>query len=112
RPPPSGISPLADAEHAGDVRGLRARRRARPRAHARPPRPSGARAHLAGGSRGLTTIQHFHILRNMKTIARLPLAQLSADESHVEAFKALAQDRKSTRLNSSHVAISYAVFCL
>src|SRR5207253_6429340 len=23
-----------------------------------------------------------------------------------------AQDRKSTRLNSSHVAISYAVFCL
>src|SRR5207253_8855074 len=25
---------------------------------------------------------------------------------------ALARDRKSTRLNSSHVAISYAVFCL
>src|SRR5439155_9907093 len=25
---------------------------------------------------------------------------------------ALHQDRKSTRLNSSHVAISYAVFCL
>src|SRR5207253_8130401 len=25
---------------------------------------------------------------------------------------ALAEDRKSTRLNSSHVAISYAVFCL
>src|SRR5690625_3298555 len=24
----------------------------------------------------------------------------------------VAQDRKSTRLNSSHVAISYAVFCL
>src|SRR5207253_10700341 len=24
----------------------------------------------------------------------------------------LSQDRKSTRLNSSHVAISYAVFCL
>src|SRR5207253_8700883 len=28
-----------------------------------------------------------------------------------EAFHA-CQDRKSTRLNSSHVAISYAVFCL
>src|SRR5690625_6708282 len=25
---------------------------------------------------------------------------------------AISQDRKSTRLNSSHVAISYAVFCL
>src|SRR5439155_11214637 len=28
------------------------------------------------------------------------------------ARQAQAQDRKSTRLNSSHVAISYAVFCL
>src|SRR5690625_5884168 len=27
-------------------------------------------------------------------------------------FLAFALDRKSTRLNSSHVAISYAVFCL
>src|SRR5690625_5699826 len=32
----------------------------------------------------------------------------------LEKFKTLTpdQDRKSTRLNSSHVAISYAVFCL
>src|SRR5437660_1798502 len=29
-----------------------------------------------------------------------------------EPGKACDQDRKSTRLNSSHVAISYAVFCL
>src|SRR5437870_11316795 len=28
------------------------------------------------------------------------------------AFKKDGTDRKSTRLNSSHVAISYAVFCL
>src|SRR5207253_9455659 len=28
------------------------------------------------------------------------------------ALIALGKDRKSTRLNSSHVAISYAVFCL
>src|SRR5207253_3118172 len=28
------------------------------------------------------------------------------------AIVVLTQDRKSTRLNSSHVAISYAVFCL
>src|SRR5437660_7301959 len=27
-------------------------------------------------------------------------------------MKTLKKDRKSTRLNSSHVAISYAVFCL
>src|SRR5437870_5976294 len=29
-----------------------------------------------------------------------------------ESGKGSATDRKSTRLNSSHVAISYAVFCL
>src|SRR5439155_11441126 len=29
-----------------------------------------------------------------------------------EAHRRIHQDRKSTRLNSSHVAISYAVFCL
>src|SRR5690606_40203744 len=29
-----------------------------------------------------------------------------------EISRALTQDRKSTRLNSSHVKISYAVFCL
>src|SRR5690625_6358910 len=30
----------------------------------------------------------------------------------LDVVKDLAEDRKSTRLNSSHVAISYAVFCL
>src|SRR5690625_6355745 len=30
----------------------------------------------------------------------------------LNARSQLAEDRKSTRLNSSHVAISYAVFCL
>src|SRR5699024_12076364 len=45
---------------------------------------------------------------------------LRADERFVEFAKAfmdkkklvLTLDRKSTRLNSSHVSISYAVFCL
>src|SRR5690606_41379318 len=32
--------------------------------------------------------------------------------AHEEAFADDAGDRKSTRLNSSHVKISYAVFCL
>src|SRR5690606_39569993 len=32
--------------------------------------------------------------------------------AHVTARGAVRQDRKSTRLNSSHVKISYAVFCL
>src|SRR5699024_3952175 len=48
-----------------------------------------------------------------------PAAGASPEENvsmwpHVEAriMEIAAQDRKSTRLNSSHVSISYAVFCL
>src|SRR5690625_3274945 len=33
-------------------------------------------------------------------------------QPHIALFLAFLKDRKSTRLNSSHVAISYAVFCL
>src|SRR5699024_12120564 len=32
--------------------------------------------------------------------------------NHLTPIIAYRQDRKSTRLNSSHVSISYAVFCL
>src|SRR5690625_6097192 len=35
-----------------------------------------------------------------------------ADFKKLAGHAAIGQDRKSTRLNSSHVAISYAVFCL
>src|SRR5437870_7235088 len=34
------------------------------------------------------------------------------DEAAAPALGEAGEDRKSTRLNSSHVAISYAVFCL
>src|SRR5690606_41043108 len=34
------------------------------------------------------------------------------DNSYDDANEEPAEDRKSTRLNSSHVKISYAVFCL
>src|SRR5215813_13818742 len=37
--------------------------------------------------------------------------RLSAQE-HAACFQHRSEDRKSTRLNSSHVRISYAVFCL
>src|SRR5690625_2261582 len=41
---------------------------------------------------------------------------MSADEllerlNELDAYSEMLEDRKSTRLNSSHVAISYAVFC-
>src|SRR5205807_7293476 len=35
-----------------------------------------------------------------------------AEEERIERRQLLLEDRKSTRLNSSHLVISYAVFCL
>src|SRR5439155_10865693 len=45
---------------------------------------------------------------------RLCLLAVDIDDADVGPFagKTCGEDRKSTRLNSSHVAISYAVFCL
>src|SRR3989442_2806313 len=42
---------------------------------------------------------------------RMPSTIVREDE-HALVLAAKAGDRKSTRLNSSHVRISYAVFCL
>src|SRR5690625_5364961 len=44
---------------------------------------------------------------NMIDIYDVPFIKLKKSER-----KLLREDRKSTRLNSSHVAITYAVFCL
>src|SRR5256885_11917876 len=38
--------------------------------------------------------------------------QREARDHEHDGVEALARDRKSTRLNSSHLVISYAVFCL
>src|SRR3712207_7170487 len=43
---------------------------------------------------------------------RLPLAAAERSKEAVEVGVGPVQDRKSTRLNSSHANISYAVFCL
>src|SRR5699024_11875666 len=40
-----------------------------------------------------------------------PIA-VAADYSFIASTATMTIDRKSTRLNSSHVSISYAVFCL
>src|SRR5256885_7884843 len=39
-------------------------------------------------------------------------ASISRNPGYGQAAGPLLQDRKSTRLNSSHLVISYAVFCL
>src|SRR5690349_22099277 len=42
----------------------------------------------------------------------LPLLELPPEVPFIQVMRHLRRDRKSTRLNSSHVEISYAVFCL
>src|SRR5207253_5123211 len=59
-----------------------------------------------GASAGLTLLYTGGIGRS---VGRKELAALIAACS---SCSAVSRDRKSTRLNSSHVAISYAVFCL
>src|SRR5438876_6823668 len=46
-----------------------------------------------------------------RRVVRIPSVRLHVIERWVSARRG-ASDRKSTRLNSSHPSISYAVFCL
>src|SRR5207249_9103901 len=58
----------------------------------------------------LTTLQGVHVAANVDfTVAQAVAAELQQGEP---AAVFAARDRKSTRLNSSHVSISYAAFCL
>src|SRR5690625_7453499 len=57
------------------------------------------------------TIRQLALVPSESRIA-LTLLRLAERVGEPAADGILIQDRKSTRLNSSHVAISYAVFCL
>src|SRR5699024_11567609 len=50
-------------------------------------------------------------IKTEKTVRHISLNPDPKDKVSDEQFTEMA-DRKSTRLNSSHVSISYAVFCL
>src|SRR3712207_8968363 len=52
---------------------------------------------------GMTGIDVFHQLRDDSSMRAVPVIFFTGSED---------RDRKSTRLNSSHANISYAVFCL
>src|SRR5437660_4335177 len=66
-----------------------------------------------------STLFPYTTLFRSKRFLRLPrfdehleLHRLDCLSSHRDLALRQSRDRKSTRLNSSHVAISYAVFCL
>src|SRR3712207_8257041 len=56
-----------------------------------------------------TMALHRHLLRTDPDYAS---ARARSEEHHWQVKRDIASDRKSTRLNSSHANISYAVFCL
>src|SRR5690625_5445901 len=54
----------------------------------------------------------YHFRKIFQYISGMPLSEYIKKRKLSQAGQELVEDRKSTRLNSSHVAISYAVFCL
>src|SRR5688500_19198267 len=58
---------------------------------------------------GCGTGRYFWGLRNVNTLTGLDASAPMLLEAKTPTH---AEDRKSTRLNSSHLVISYAVFCL
>src|SRR3712207_7915030 len=47
-----------------------------------------------------------------KGLTEMQLEVYEGNEAAIRAYEKVGLDRKSTRLNSSHANISYAVFCL
>src|SRR5690349_23654478 len=86
RPPSSTLFPYTTLFRSA----LALRLEASPRGH------RGRHAAGTGSRNGMTTDDGF----------------IGALEDYLESFDGVTPDRKSTRLNSSHVEISYAVFCL
>src|SRR5690606_41260934 len=70
-----------------------------------------------GGERRVIAIRPAHgidaLYAPRRTVLDPLLAEAAAEAgAHVRFGVRVARDRKSTRLNSSHVKITYAVFCL
>src|SRR5205807_10141955 len=68
-----------------------------------------------GVTRGILVREGFARAAEQHRGARLTLGNLGRRQLspvHLLEIDELARDRKSTRLNSSHLVISYAVFCL
>src|SRR5256885_9364418 len=57
-------------------------------------------------------VAHVAVTANNIDIDAAKFAQTRTHNAGVKQFAATMIDRKSTRLNSSHLVISYAVFCL
>src|SRR5256885_10835115 len=60
---------------------------------------------------GRVRVEHYNNAERMGRAAARSMLGSTAPYDYIHSFWS-DQDRKSTRLNSSHLVISYAVFCL
>src|SRR5207253_7366887 len=74
--------------------------------------PSAAHNEVLIKNAVLMTVTHGTIQNGSLHIKDGKIAAVGANVSAPASAAVIDADRKSTRLNSSHVAISYAVFCL
>src|SRR5439155_21595065 len=82
---------------------------AHPALHSFPTRRSSDLVDLAGRE---LAVRVAAVADRFPTVVRTPDSFVVLDYDTLFAALNADRDRKSTRLNSSHVAISYAVFCL
>src|SRR5690625_5593816 len=73
---------------------------------------AGFKASLKEQKRVLLKKENEVLLSTQEKMIKYLSKQISIVEKQMNEIIKENQDRKSTRLNSSHVAISYAVFCL
>src|SRR5699024_12640440 len=77
------------------------------------PLMSAVTKHLGFGVTASVTHEHpYPFARRMSTLDHLTDGRVGWNIVTSYLKSAAVKDRKSTRLNSSHVSISYAVFCL
>src|SRR2546426_5024453 len=87
------------------------RRRSREAGHREPHPGRGKSLHERPGVRELAEAVEQKVERHQR-LMEATASSMAASSRAKPSSKPLTSDRKSTRLNSSHLVISYAVFCL
>src|SRR5699024_11390934 len=64
-----------------------------------------------GSGQGIINPLNLSLIIEQSKIPVIVDAGIGSPKDALQAMELGAEDRKSTRLNSSHVSISYAVFC-
>src|SRR2546426_3564543 len=75
-------------------------------------RSVGIDGEVAGGVEGILKVFGIRVGPRLRTFWKISLTNRGREPAEAVELHVPEADRKSTRLNSSHLVISYAVFCL